>query len=273
MSQSTTGLQFSLTAAVTIALSSLLTVNLTIGTVASGHVYSLTLNGHLVSYTAGGTDTAATIAAALISAINALSISTISVTNSGWRLHDRRERRRDGVLPLCARRLHNGLRIRFARDLQLHADGPKPRTRGKRQHHQQPDQRADAVTNPAAGVLGNLAETDPAFRMRRLTALLGGNATDVAIANYIYQNVPGVTFAYCVSNRLNVPDVSTGPRTASRSRCSEGRRRPSPTRCGFACPAVSSPTATPGASLSSTHRAIRRSSTSRGRFRSTSGSA
>ena len=207
VSQSTTGLQFSLTAAVTIALASLLTVNLTIGTVSSGHVYSLTLNGNLISYTAGGADTASTIAAALIAQINALAISTISVTNLG-----------SGVFTIAANDGQTAFSI-SALDAYTTATayaspgiynctqtGPNPAPIGSVNTINNPINGLTSVSNPAAGVLGNLAETDPAFRVRRLTALFQGNATDVAIANYIYQNVPGVTFAYCVSNRLNVPD-------------------------------------------------------------------
>ena len=207
VSQSTTGLQFSLTAAVTIALSSLLTVNLTIGTVASGHVYSLTLDGNLVSYTAGGSDTAATIAAALISAINALSISTITVTNLGLGVFTIAANDGETAFSLSALDSYTAASAYASPGIyNCTQTGPNPAPAGSVNTINNPINGLTAVSNPAVGVLGNLAETDPAFRVRRLTALLGGNATDVAIANYIYQNVPGVTFAYCVSNRLSVPD-------------------------------------------------------------------
>ena len=56
-----------------------------------------------------------------------------------------------------------------------------------------------------------MAESDSAFRTRRLTALFGGDATDAAIQSYLQANVPGVTFAYCVSNRTGSVDALGRP--------------------------------------------------------------
>lgn len=212
VSQSSTGNQFSLSAAVTIALTSLLTVALTISTVSNGHVYSLTLNGNLISYTAGASDTAITIAAALVSAINALAISTITVTNPGA-----------GTFTVAANDGMTGFSV-TALDAYTTASayaspgiyfctqiGPTPAPAGSVNTINNPINGLTYVSNPAAGILGTLAESDAAFRVRRLTALQGGDATDVAIASYLVNNVPGVTFAYCVSNRTMSPDSLSRP--------------------------------------------------------------
>ena len=207
ISQSSTGNQFSLSAAVTIALTSLLTVALTINTVTNGHVYSLTLNGSLISYTATGSDTAITIAAALVSAINALAISTISVTNPGA-----------GTFTVAANDGLTGFSVTALDSFITAANYASPgiyfctqtgaiaAPAGSVNTINNPINGLISVTNPAAGILGTLAESDAAFRVRRVTALLGGDATDAAIGAYLVNNVARVTFAYCVSNRTMSAD-------------------------------------------------------------------
>jgi uncharacterized phage protein gp47/JayE len=212
VSQPTTGNQFTLASAVTIALTSLLTVTLTIGTVSNGHVYTLTVNGNVVSFTAGGADTALTITTALVAAVNALSISLITVTNLGT-----------GAFTLAAQDGTTGFSVSALDAFTLASayaspgvynctqTGPISAPANSVTTINNPVNGLNSVTNPAAGILGTNAESDAAFRVRRMTALFGGDATDAAIGSFIQNNVPGVTFAYCISNRTSFVDALGRP--------------------------------------------------------------
>jgi hypothetical protein len=206
LSQSGTGITFVLQSAVTIALTSLLSVQLNVVTVSSGHTYTFYLNGYVVQYTAGGSDTAATIAAALISAANALS-QTITITNLGSGSFSMVAS--DGQTAFAITSLDSDMTATNLASPGVYActqTGPIACPIGSLNTIGTPVTGRTSVSNLAAGSLGSNAESDTALRIRRPIALFGGLATDDAIATALLNNVAGVTYAKTTSNRTSSAD-------------------------------------------------------------------
>jgi hypothetical protein len=203
---------FSLSKSVTISLSSLLAATLTVAVVASGHTYSLYVNGTLVSYTATGGDTAITIAAALVAAITALAVSTITVTNLGTGAFTLTSA--DGLTAFGITSLDPDIVASNYASPGIYlctVTGPVAAPVGSVNTINNAVSGLTAVSNLAVGAPGTNKESNAAFRSRRYTALYGGNATDVAIAAYLLNKVANVTFAYCVSNRTLSADALGRP--------------------------------------------------------------
>lgn len=68
-----------------------------------------------------------------------------------------------------------------------------------------------AVTNLVSGVTGRDIETDEELRIRRAASFGTGLATETAILNYLYANIPGIVSASVVSNRTMVNDSEGRP--------------------------------------------------------------
>ena len=69
-----------------------------------------------------------------------------------------------------------------------------------------------SINNLAAGLAGQIAETDEKLRNRRRELLTGlGAATDEAIRQAVLQEVDGVTACLVISNRLDVADGDGRP--------------------------------------------------------------
>lgn len=69
----------------------------------------------------------------------------------------------------------------------------------------------NSVNNPTSGITGVNQESDDALRLRRLSSLQLGNATEAAIRKGILENVPGVVSCNVTSNRTNVTDIAGRP--------------------------------------------------------------
>ena len=214
--QSSTGQQFQLKGAVTINYTSLLSITLAIAAAVNAHDYLFTINSLSASYTANGSDTTTSIATALVAAINALitagSLSNITVTDNG-----------NGSLTIVATDGQTSFAIGNS-DAEITTSAmASPGTYLATQTGAisapassvdtivTPINGLSSVTNLSAGSTGTPVESDTAFRIRRPIAAQQGNATDVAIANAIQKNVPGVSYAVVASNRTDSVDADGRP--------------------------------------------------------------
>lgn len=69
----------------------------------------------------------------------------------------------------------------------------------------------DSVYNPSTGITGTVTETDSALRIRMISSVRSGYATDDSIKTRIQDEVNGVIGAYVISNRTDLVDSEGRP--------------------------------------------------------------
>lgn len=191
---------FSNQAPITITANNAIEVYVNVVSVATGTVYSITINGSVYSYTAQSSDTIASILAALVALLNA---SGLPVSSDGATLTVSSI---DGSTPFtCA--VSTSLTVPEIGTIgRFYADNAGAITApvGQLTQINTPVAGWIGLTNPADGTVGRLEETDTQLRTRYNSGVyvLGAGTVDSIQAN-IAQNVVGVTACLVIPNNTD----------------------------------------------------------------------
>jgi uncharacterized phage protein gp47/JayE len=213
MAQTGSGVVFESVAPVTLGLGSpALSFSFTVLTITVGATYSFGIDGTAIEYVAVGGDDAEDVINGLIAA---LATAALDITGVLVPATDTCEVQVDDGI--------SGFTLAFA-DAKLQLEtlgnysrylcqttGVNPAPAGTVDVIGTPVVGLDSASNLAAGVTGRAIESDVAFRIRRRISLQKGYATEVAIAYHVLTDVDNVTYAICISNRLDTVDADGRP--------------------------------------------------------------
>ena len=213
MAQTGSTLIFESVADVTLGLSSpVLRFAFTIATITVGAVYTFSIDGTAIEYTAQAGDDAEDVIGGLIAALVAAALDISGVLDTGTDTCTVTVD--DGItgfiLTFSDAKMTLGDVGNYGRYL-CQTTGANPAPMGTVNVINTPISGLDSAENIAAGTTGRGVESDAAFRIRRRISLQRGYATEQAIGYHVLNDVDNVTYAICISNRLDVADADGRP--------------------------------------------------------------